>query len=128
MKISSSNFLFMDDTRDVLIWSDENLGKIHWMDMKRNYLQNVSSGVIYDFTAIEHRKVYLLPPFGYQEQFDVPYGLAIDKGMHNPEWGQYLECYGHGRCLGLSGNWECECYDGYYGDCSLRSCPKGNAW
>ena len=98
------------------------------MDMKKNNLQNTSSGTIYDFKILNHLKVYLSPPFDFDEQLDVPYGIAIDKGMQNPEWGQYLECYGNGRCLGLSGNWACECYDGFYGDCSQRVCPKGNAW
>lgn len=33
-----------------------------------------------------------------------------------------------GYCTGIDGNWECECYDGYFGDCQSSTCPKGLAW
>lgn len=26
------------------------------------------------------------------------------------------------------GNFECECYEGFFGDCQARTCPKGRAW
>ena len=42
------------------------------------------------------------------EVFFVPVGLVLDRGLGAPQWGDYLDCYGHGRCAGLSGNFECE--------------------
>jgi len=36
-------------------------------------------------------------------------------------------CQGNGKCTGPYG--VCDCFDGFMGaDCSLRLCPKGNAW
>jgi hypothetical protein len=40
--------------------------------------------------------------------FFAPVGLVLDRGLGAPQWGDYLDCYGHGRCTGLSGNFECE--------------------
>jgi hypothetical protein len=130
MNFSTPTYLFTDDTRDVLLWTDPGLRKIHWMDMKRNSLQNASSGTIWDYQTRDHLEVYSVAlPFQWDEQDDSPVGIAIDKGMHEPEWGQYLDCHGNGRCTGLAGNWECDCYEGFYGDCSMRSCPTGPvAW
>jgi hypothetical protein len=129
MSFSSPTYLFTDDTRDVLLWTDSTLRTINWLDMKRNYLQNVSSGYIYDYNTPDHPEIYgISQAFLWDEQFDSPVGIALDKGMKPPEWGQYLDCYGNGRCKGLSGNWECECFEGFYGDCSMRSCPTGVAW
>lgn len=129
MNLSTPTYLFTDDTRDVLLWTDPALRTINWMDMRRNYLQNVSSGIIWDYHWRDHPEIYTISAaFLWDEQEDTPIGIAVDKGMQPPEWGQYLECHGNGRCKGLSGKWECECYDGFFGDCSMRSCPTGIAW
>ena len=37
-----------------------------------------------------------------------PVGLLLDRGLGAPQWGPFLDCYGHGRCTGLQGNFECE--------------------
>ena len=62
------------------------------------------------------------------EVFDVPVGLLIDRGLGAPQWGDYLDCYGNGRCTGLEGNFVCDCDKGFFGDCQARSCPSGKAW
>jgi len=30
--------------------------------------------------------------------------------------------------FGTQGNWKCECFPGFYGDCRMRTCPTGPAW
>jgi len=74
-----------------------------------------------------------------------PTGIVVDNGLGPPRWGAYQDCYGGGRCLGLAGNkilllqlheaefdtlgnWKCECFPGFIGDCRQRTCPTGPAW
>ena len=59
----------------------------------------------------------------------MPVGMYLDKGSVSHLWDYTSECYGHGVCAGLVGNWECQCFGGYSGNCnSGRSCPTGHAW
>jgi len=61
---------------------------------------------------------------------DRPVGIALDFGYSR--WGrfgdgEYMECFGNGVC-DVNNNFKCRCFEGYYGDCSKQSCPKGRAW
>lgn len=55
-------------------------------------------------------------------------GLALDFGMGKLYDDSILDCYGRGRCLGLEGNYVCECDRGFYGDCQAAQCPTGPSW
>ena len=59
----------------------------------------------------------------------IPVGIYLDKGSTSAFWSNTSECYGNGNCLGLEGNWECECKTGT-GNCNpgSKQCPKGYAW
>jgi len=61
---------------------------------------------------------------------DRPVGIAFDFGYSR--WGRfgdgdYMECHGNGVC-DVNNNFKCRCFEGFYGDCSKRACPKGRAW
>lgn len=101
INITSPTYLFTDDTREMLLWTDKTQRTIQWMDMSKKFLYNTSSGVVHDYHTLFHLPVYT--DLGIDEQKDTPIGLVIDKGMNEPEWGQYLDCHGNGRCKGLSG-------------------------
>ncbi len=58
-----------------------------------------------------------------------PQGIAFDHGHGYPDASTpYYDCYGHGTCQGYSGNYKCECWDGWYGNCNMTTCPLGHAW
>lgn len=43
--------------------------------------------------------------------------------------GTGIRCSGHGRCLGATNHYKCECDDEFEGhDCRDRKCPMGRAW
>lgn len=56
-----------------------------------------------------------------------PYGVAIDNRGGYPN-AYFQDCYGHGQCLGLANNFKCDCFEGWFGDCRMKGCPKGRAW
>merc|ERR1711988_315200 len=56
-----------------------------------------------------------------------PYGLAIHFQGGYPA-SDYIDCFGHGECSGLANGFQCICHEGYFGDCSMKECPKGIAW
>jgi len=129
VNLSEPTYLFIDDTRDVLLWTDPALFSIKWMDMTQNSLGNRTSGTVYNFEEdFEYRIYHTDENFLWTEEYGRPLGIVLDKGMDQPKWGNYLDCYGNGRCTGLTGNWKCECFPGFYGDCRMRTCPTGPAW
>lgn len=61
---------------------------------------------------------------------DKPLGMAFDFGygrIGRYGDGDFMECFGNGVC-DVNNNFKCKCFEGYYGDCSRRACPKGKAW
>ena len=87
------------------------------------YFTDSSSNLIYrvNYTGTYSESVV------YGSQY-TPVGLAIDFGYGPPVKTDYYDCWGHGNCLGFAGEFKCQCYDGYEGNCKLASCPKGKAW
>lgn len=119
----------MDDTRDILLWTDPDLYEVGWWDITNRSLGNKTSGTVYNFKENFLYEIYRTGEnFLKTEEYERPVGIVLDKGMQNPRWANYLDCFGNGRCTGLEGNWKCECFPGYYGDCSMRTCPTGPAW
>ena len=133
-KIRSTSWLSIDDPAymtlefdsRVLIWSDPDLYSIKYMDTTRdgnNTAIDQYSGTVWNFD-----RNYMPAYMHLVENWEKPYGIAIDHGLSDPNFGKYLNCYGNGYCLGYDGNYKCECDKGFFGNCKLRSCPTGPAW
>ena len=111
--MDSPRYLVIDDWASLVLWSDYGGKKISY-DRYRTLADDLySPGTA--FTLRDGHQYY-------------PVGMAIDRGLGTPRWSNYLECYGNGLCKGLEGKWSCQCYDGFFGDCQARTCPKGRAW
>ena len=133
-QVRSTNWLHIDnpayltlefDSR-VLLWSDPDLHSVKFMDVTRdgnNTAIDQYSGTVWNFD----RNV-MDPSLLLVENWEKPYGIAIDYGLTPPRWGSYFDCYSNGYCTGATGNYQCVCDTGFYGNCKLRSCPTGPAW
>lgn len=97
-------YLFIDDTRDVLLWTDPDIFKVGWMDITNRSLETATSGTVYDFEEDFLLPIYHLGEnFLMTETYERPVGIVLDKGMNEPGWGNYLDCFGNGRCSGKEG-------------------------
>ena len=116
----------LDPDRDFLLYTDPDSGRVLYRRVGYNEIDPFAKGVA--FYSRRFDPAQPKHPF-VDTQAPSPVGLALDKGF-GPMYtfGNYVDCYGKGRCTGLSGNFECECFPGYIGNCKLRSCPKGKAW
>lgn len=125
-------YLQIDDFRNALLWTDTDLRRIKYYQFIENKTYSgVSKYTVFGDVWVPERSKELLTVVeqGYLgDEPKIPVGLVIDTGANEPEFGEYAECYGNGRCLGLAGNWQCECDEGYYGSCRYRTCPKGPSW
>eukprot|EP01041_Mallomonas_annulata_P002290 gene2290-4453_t len=115
--IGSPSQMYMDGENQLLMWTDYETKRVSFF--RYAGLVNNSAG---DVLVLERQSGWS----GSRPK--VPMGMVLDNGMGPPRWGNYLECYGKGRCLGATENWRCECFPGFTGDCQSRSCPKGPAW
>lgn len=104
--------MILDDYNDILGWTDSGNSKLYFYRYVPYAEDFFPYGTAYA-TVSENR---------------FPMGAFIDKGMANPQFGSYLDCYGHGRCTGAAGNWVCDCDKGYYGNCATKNCPYGIPW
>ena len=119
IKMSEPEYLYLDDQNNLVMWTDLVEQVISFQRYIAEPFDLFSPGLAFvperDPVRITYRQFY-------------PVGLAIDIGLGPPLWDDVVQCYGHGTCLGLAGNFECECVRGYFGDCLSRSCPTGRAW
>jgi len=144
--MGNPTYLTLDDTNNIMMWTDNQLLRVRanwYMDTnaEKNPLNHTDAllqnpfGPLGYFGAglyrFETKSVFLVP----QTEINlfrtpaVPVGLALDKGLGGPlKFGNYKECFGNGRCSGSYGNFVCECYDGFFGNCETRSCPRGLTW
>jgi hypothetical protein len=117
--IKTPKYLFIDDFSSMLLWTDNRtVGYDYYIKTL-----GLSGGIAFGPNLNPSTK-----PQPYSKDFLQPVGIYIDRGLGVVSFDNYQDCYGQGRCLGFNGNFACECYDGYYGDCRVKSCPKGKAW
>lgn len=125
-------YLQMDDFRNTLLWTDTSLRRIKYYQFIENKTYSgVSTYTVFGNAWIPEgaKELKIVHQQGYLgDEPKIPVGIVIDTGGNEPEFGEYVECYGNGRCLGLQGNWQCECNEGYYGSCRHRMCPRGLSW
>ena len=115
--LENPQYIFFDAIHNVLLYTQPDTNSVRWVDVTKETPSDILDvRLIFDSTD------------DLVHEVRAPVGIVIDDGMENRHWAAYEECYGHGRCKGLAGGWECECHEGFYGDCQLRTCPKGPAW
>lgn len=117
IEMNSPAYLLLDEKTEYLLWSDTSTKQIHFHRSHYREIDQSVSGKAFEQDMVQHQ---IVP--------DAPVAMMLDRGLGLPRFGRYLECYGNGECLGLEGNWECKCFDGYFGDCQARTCPTGRAW
>lgn len=115
--MGNPRYLSLDEQTFLVFWSDIDLKSIGFARYIRVFKDLFNPGTA--FQALEANGVSL-PLFAT--------GMVFDRGFGRPEWGNYIDCYGNGRCMGLEGNFECRCNKGFYGDCQARTCPLGRSW
>ena len=84
--------MHMDGLHGLLMWSDTELYQINFY--RYSGLINNTVGVIYEPTQTANVNWNPI----------IPVGLTIDNGMGAPRFTDYLDCYGHGTCLGVAGS------------------------
>ena len=123
--MGSPRYVTIDDLKNVLVWSDPSLRSVRYKYYDEKMFE--------DFQEHADRSTDAVKFTAYQGvgssvlDTSIPVGLTLDRGLGPPRF-VHKECYGNGRCTGFSGKFVCECYDGFYGDCQARSCPRGPAW
>lgn len=114
------DYLALDEWNTILLWSDEKNREV----LARRYEESpveIFNNLQTAYKSQEQPGKVVNPFYAV--------GLVLDRGLGPPRWaGGHLDCFGHGRCLGFSGSFECSCDSGYFGNCALRSCPSGPAW
>lgn len=117
--IEDPKYLALDSWNNLVLWSDFKMQEVNFDRIFEVALDFSTPGIGYASSRIQ----------GIASNITfAPVGVIIDRGLGSPQWGDYLDCFGHGQCLGYSGNWECQCDDGYFGNCNMKSCPYGLAW
>lgn len=137
-----------DSHRKLLIWSDTTKKTVNIA----RYPFRKDSTRAQD--PLSFRTIYTSPDeLAYPLSVDVandifpkiPVGIYLDKGSVSELWGSVgrtdlsgvdeedmpqvvEECFGLGKCLGLEGNWVCDCNKDQHGNCLAKQCPKGLAW
>ncbi len=119
---ATMGFMALDADHNWLVWAD-------------------SSSMNVNYAYAESRAEVLGQPLndlgGFQKAFsgsatgDRPIGIAFDFGYgHSGRFGDgdAMDCFGNGVCTGNRGHFKCQCFEGYYGDCSRKECPRGKAW
>lgn len=125
--ISDPNIIAIDFQNFVMIWTEPSLKKISFLRYKMTYVDITSPGTsftgINDLVNFDPEVHISIPQVEY-----IPVGVAFSNSLSTPNFGNYLDCYGSGVCLGIEHNFMCECYPGFEGDCQKRTCPTGLAW
>jgi len=118
VSMSTPRYLAIDEWLNHVIWSDKSLSAVRFAKDAIDAITDDTVGGIYTSKTQDHFDIDL----------SYPVGLAFNYALGPATFGDHLECFGHGQCLGLAGNWKCKCQKGYIGDCQMRSCPVGPAW
>lgn len=114
--------IIQDYERNFVLFTDKETRKVYYIRSSFSNLDPFTKGEAW-LGALNEAYLPVL------NRMDTPVGIVLDKGLGPPyAFGDYTECYSRGRCSGKAGNFECQCYAGYYGDCQARSCPSGPAW
>lgn len=89
-------YLLLDDWNNLIFWSDIEFYQVGYARYRilTKFDQLFPTFVAYDAPPSRNRP-------NVASNYAV--GMMIDRGYGTPQWGNYLECYGHGRCLGLEG-------------------------
>lgn len=128
--IVDPRYLTIDTRNEVILWSDTILKRVNFARYVNYSFDPFSPGVAYtgNYKAANGADDIRFTDGTIANPY-VPVGLLYDPGYGTPvTLGPTVDCYGHGRCLGASGNWKCECDAGYVNNCNMRTCPKGRAW
>jgi hypothetical protein len=88
-------YLAIDDWIDVLLWSDLSSEKVKFLRFVSKSSDPYSPGIAY--------KPFPSLSGSCANSYSLPVGLAFDRGLGRPSWGPYLDCFGNGKCTGLSG-------------------------
>jgi hypothetical protein len=121
-RFASLKYLVVDDVENIVLWSDYTNMTINYAYIEAR--DEVTEGNTLQADLQGFQKAWSGTMFG-----DSPVGMAWDAGMYAKfDDGDYLECHGNGVCRGVETKFRCECFDGFTGDCSMRSCPTGRAW
>ncbi len=90
--MANPQYLLIDEQSTQLLWSDKGLNRVKYAiyKMDTEFTSN-DIGIIY----APLKRMNLDPAY--------PLGLAFDYALSSPTFGNFLECHGHGRCLGLDG-------------------------
>lgn len=144
--MGTPTYLTLDDSHSIMMWSDTQFMRVRanwYMDthvLENSFFSNTAliknpTGMLQsfgtDYKAYEAYHGYQDPQTGadFFVKPVVPVGIALDNGLGGSiKFGNYKECFGNGKCSGISGNFVCQCNDGYYGNCQSRTCPRGLAW
>jgi hypothetical protein len=125
-------YLQIDDVRNALLWTDTSLRRIkYYQFIEAEFYTDESTYTVFGevWTPELAKELFVTAEQGYLgAEPKIPVGIVIDTGASEPEFGEYVDCYGNGRCLGLEGKWKCECNAGYFGSCRHRTCPVGRSW
>lgn len=91
--MGSPQYLVTDEWSKLLLWSDPSLKQV-----------GVARYVTRDFDVTAPNVAYSAPlEFGISGVPHYIVGFTFDRGYGPPRWGAYLDCYGNGRCAGLTG-------------------------
>lgn len=115
------HYITIDIKNSLLFWCDKASHDVKFTRYGNDYL---SYGVSDRYGVMYSRPTVASP---YNISF-IPVGIALDDGSGAPRWGNYIDCFGNGVCPGASGNFICNCNNGFSGDCQTRACPTGRAW
>jgi hypothetical protein len=123
--------LFMDDNTTTLYFTDPSERQMSYVRYVSdlNYMGFYLPNIAFNYNGSDTGMAFYMPRMQHQPRIPYyPVGMAIDRGLGPIQKRDYHDCFGNGVCPGASGNWTCECNDGFFGNCAARSCPTGLAW
>ena len=107
IRMETPLYLQIDDFRNALLWTDTSLRRIKYYQFIENKTYSgVSTYTVFGDVWVpkDSKELKLVIEQGYLgDEPKIPVGLVIDTGNNEPEFGEYVECHGNGRCLGLAG-------------------------
>ena len=113
-------YLGLDIDVTLVLWTDPGVYKVNYARYVPIFLDHFATGAAY--SPPEQLQIHSV----YQTDY-APVGITFDPGLGPPNF-PYQECFGRGICTGFSGNFNCQCDIGSYGNCQPRTCPWAPAW